>query len=66
MASPKSSKEKTTQRLRKLDGRVIRAVLFNGKSVGQGKFMAAAELSGELILDSTGGAQLYSQTGQLE
>lgn len=52
MAAPKTS-SKATQRQRMLDGQPVRAVLYNGKSIGYGKYFAG-EVGGKLVCDETG------------
>jgi hypothetical protein len=49
MAAPKSSSDKVHGRLRKLNGKVVKPVLFNGRAVGGGKYMAG-EVDGKLVM----------------
>lgn len=65
MASPKGNSSKSTQRVRKLDGQVVRSVLFNGKAAGLGKYFAA-EVNGKLLMDDTGTPLRYCDVGALE
>lgn len=62
MASPKTSAQKGVQRVRKLDGQVVRPVLYNGRAVGHGKYFAA-EVNGQLVLDESGKPEQYRQVG---
>lgn len=64
MAAPKTQAQKGTQKRRMLGDQVVRAVLYNGRSIGQGKFMAA-EVNGQLVLDDQGQPAQYRQTGTL-
>ena len=56
---------KATQRVRKLDGQVVRSVLFNGKAAGMGKYFAA-EVNGKLLMDEQGVPLKFNEVGNLE
>jgi len=64
MAAAKTQTQKGTQRVRKLDGQVIRSVLYNGRAAGHGRYFAA-ELNGQLLLDDTGRPLQYREVGEL-
>lgn len=65
MAAPKSSQQKQAgQRTRLLDGKVVKAVLYNGRANGYGKFMAA-EIDGKIVTDDTGCPLPFNQVGQV-
>ncbi len=64
MAAPKTQAHKGTQKRRMLGDQVVRAVLYNGRAIGKGKFMAA-EVNGQLVLDENGQPAQYRQTGVL-
>lgn len=52
-------------RVRKLDGEVVRPVLYNGRSVGHGKYFAAS-VNGQLVLDANEKPVLFREAGTLE
>jgi hypothetical protein len=62
MAAPKG---KGTQKVRMLNGAVVKQVLYNGKSIGWGKYMAG-EINGQLVVDEKGKPMYYAEIGQLE
>lgn len=64
MAAPKSQAQKGTQKKRMLDGKVVRGVLYNGKALGHGKFMAA-EVDGQFVTDQNGCPLPWKLVGQL-
>lgn len=65
MAAPKKATAgSSTQRTRMLDGKKVRGVLYNGRASGQGKFMAA-EVDGQMIMDSQGKPLPFNQVGEL-
>ena len=65
MAAPKTQAQKGTQKRRMLGDQVVRPVLYNGRAIGHGKYLAA-EINGQLVLGSDGRPQQYRQTGVLE
>lgn len=65
MAAPKSNSNKSNQKVRKLNGQVVRSVLYNGKAIGYGKYFAA-EVNGQLLLDESGRPLEFRTTGYLE
>lgn len=65
MAAPKTQAQKGTQKVRKLNGQIIRPVLYNGRACGHGKYFAG-EVNGQLVLDSTGRPEEYRTLGILE
>lgn len=64
MAAPKTQAQKGTQKRRMLGDQPVRAVLYNGRSIGNGKYMAA-EVNGQLVLDENGCPAQYRVTGTL-
>jgi hypothetical protein len=64
MAAPKTQAQKGTQRVRKLDGQVVRSVLYNGRALGHGKYFAA-EVAGQLLCDETGRPLQFRDVGEL-
>ena len=52
-------------RVRKLDGKLVKPILYNGRAVGHGKFFAAS-IDGEMLLDETGKPIPILQAGTLE
>lgn len=60
-----SNKNKSTLRIRKLDGKVVRAVLYNGKHSGNGKYFAG-EIDGVLVLNEAGVPIPLREIGSLE
>jgi hypothetical protein len=65
MAAPKTQAQKGQQRTRKIDGQVVRPVLYNGRAVGHGKYFAG-EVNGQLIMDESGRPAQYRTLGTLE
>ena len=65
MAAPKTQAQKGQQRTRKIDGQIVRPVLYNGRAVGHGKYLAG-EVNGQLVLDESGRPLQYRILGQLE
>lgn len=65
MAAPTGRKVIEGQRVRKLDGKLVKPVLYNGRAVGHGKFFAAS-IDGELLLDETGKPIPIREVGALE
>lgn len=61
MAAPT---KKTPQKVRMYDGSVVRPVLYNGKNIGHGKYLAG-EVQGELICDDAGVPYQYREVGQM-
>jgi len=49
MAAPKSSTDKFHGKVRKLNGKPAKAVLYNGRAIGGGKYMAG-EVDGKLVM----------------
>lgn len=64
MAAPKTAAQKGTQRQRMLDGQPVRAVLYNGKSIGHGKYFTG-EVNGKLICDESGKPMPITDIGVL-
>jgi hypothetical protein len=64
MAAPKTSAQKGIQRQRILDGQPVKAVLYNGRAAGMGKYFTG-EVNGKLICDSQGRPLPISEIGQL-
>lgn len=52
-------------RVRKLDGKVVKPVLYNGRGIGHGKYFAAS-IDGEMLLDEAGKPIPILQAGTLE
>lgn len=65
MAAPKTQAQKGVQRVRKLNGQIIRPVLYNGRATGHGKYFAG-EVNGQLVLDESGQPAQYRTLGTLE
>lgn len=65
MAAPKTQAQKGTQKTRKLDGQVVRQVLYNGRAAGHGKYFAA-EVNGKLLMDQQGRPLEWRSVGTLE
>lgn len=59
-----SSKNKENQRHRFLNGKKVNPVMYNGRAVGHGKYLAG-EVEGKLVLDSTGKPEQYMNIGSL-
>jgi len=53
------------QRVRMLDGKVVKPVLFCGQHAGLGKYFAAS-IDGVMLLDSAGKPLLFRSTGELQ
>ena len=64
MAAPKTAAQKGTQRQRMLNGEPVKAVLYNGKAVGLGKYFTG-EVGGKLVCDDTGKPLPITDIGQL-
>jgi hypothetical protein len=64
MAAPKTAAQKGTQRQRMLNGEPVKTVLYNGRSVGHGKYFTG-EVGGNLICDDTGKPLPITDIGQL-
>jgi hypothetical protein len=65
MAAPKTSAQKYEhQKVRRLDGKDVKAVLYNGKHTGHGKYMAG-EVDGKLIVDINGKPMQYKNIGDV-
>lgn len=58
------NKNTATLKIRKLDGKVVRAVLYNGRHSGNGKYFAG-EVDGKLILNEAGVPIPLSEIGSL-
>jgi hypothetical protein len=66
MAAPKTlAAKKEGQLARRLNGKDVKAVLYNGKHAGHGKYMAG-EVDGKLITDSTGKPLALTSVGNME
>lgn len=52
-------------RVRKLDGKVVKACLYNGHAIGHGKYFAA-EVEGKLVVDKNGKPVPFRSCGRLE
>lgn len=52
-------------RVRKLDGKVVKTVLYNGRALGHGQYFAGS-VDDKLVLDEAGKPLPYRQVGQLE
>ena len=46
-------KSATPQKLRRLNGKVVRPVLYNGRALGHGKYFAG-EVDNQLVCDAQG------------
>lgn len=49
-----ASNKKGPQRVRKLNGELVKPCLYNGRAVGGGKYLAAMKVNGDLVLDEQG------------
>lgn len=66
MAAPKTSAaKKDGQFIRRLNGKDVKATMYNGKHAGHGKYMAG-EVDGKLVADSSGKPLPLSSIGKLE
>lgn len=67
MAGAKTGGNKNTVTLktRKLDGKVVKAVLYNGRANGNGKYFAG-EVDGKLVLNEVGVPIPLREIGTLE
>lgn len=66
MAGAKTASRKSeSQRVRRLDGKEVKPVLYNGRNIGHGKYLAAS-IDGELVLDESGKPFPFHETGALE
>jgi hypothetical protein len=66
MAAAKTAQRKTEGlRIRKLNGKTVIPVLYNGRGVGHGKYFAAS-VDGALILDENGKPLEFRSVGALE
>ena len=68
MATAKTANSKShvsTARVRKIDGKVVRACLFNGRGGGHGIYFAGM-IDNDLVLDATGRPVPFRQCGKLE
>jgi len=60
-----SKKDSSTLRVRKLDGKLVKIILYNGRAVGLGSYFAGT-IDGEMVLDKNGVPRHYRDIGQLE
>jgi len=66
MAAAKTGgKKKAPRKVRMIDGKVVKNVLYNGKPIGHGKYFAA-EVDGVLLLDDAGKPMPFRATGTLQ
>lgn len=75
MATAKTgSNKKSPGKVRMLDGKVVKIVLYNGKAVGLGKYYSGyvetgdknAMVSDMMILDENGKPKQFNEIGALE
>lgn len=59
-----AKKKNYTGRVRMLDGKVVKPVLYNGKSAGLGKYFAGA-VNEQLVCDENGKPYYFREIGQL-
>lgn len=52
-------------RIRKFNGKIVKACLYNGRAIGHGKYFAA-EIDGDLVVDENGKPVPFQRCGQLE
>jgi len=64
MGAPKPLKD-NHQKVRKLNGVVVRRVLYNGRAVGHGKYFTG-DVDGVMIVDDNGKPVPINQIGNLE
>jgi hypothetical protein len=64
-ASVKKKVQYEGARIRKLNGEIVRPVLYNGRGVGYGKYFAAS-INNQLVLDPNGKPFGFHRVGQLE
>lgn len=65
MAAPKSTaKKQEGQKVRMLDGKVVKPVLYIGRAVGHGKYFTG-EVDGKLVCDDSGKPLPFRQIGEL-
>jgi hypothetical protein len=64
MAAPKAKAGNSSQKYRMLEGKPVKAVLFNGRAQGGGKYMTG-EVDGKLVLDEQGQPEHYNKIGEL-
>lgn len=65
MAAQLGKKSVEGLRVRKLDGKIVKPVLYNGRYVGFGKYFAAS-IDGVMLLDEAGKPVPYQTCGALE
>lgn len=64
MAAPKAPKG-NTQKVRMLDGKIVKTVLYIGRALGHGKYFTG-EVDGQLVCDSEGKPLPFNQIGELK
>lgn len=55
----------STQRYRMLEGKKVTPVLYNGRAIGHGKFMAAS-VDGQMLYGEDGIPLPYNSVGELQ
>lgn len=53
------------RRVRMLDGKEVKPVLYNGRGIGHGKYFAAS-IDGQLLCDKDGKPFLFREVGKLQ
>lgn len=62
MAAPKVTKKQKFARM--LDGKIVSAVLYNGRGIGHGKYMTG-EVDEKLVTDKNGKPMYLHDIGQI-
>ena len=63
MASPKPNSSKAKQKIRLFDGQKVEIILYNGKSIGHGKYFTGT-VNGKLICDANNKPLPYDSIGE--
>lgn len=64
MSAKIGSGKKLPQKVRKLDDKVVKMVLYNGRNLGHGKYFAG-EINGQLVEDASGKPVPFRSIGEL-
>lgn len=64
MSAKIGSGKKQPQKVRKLEGKLVKMVLYNGRNLGHGKYFAG-EVDGKLVEDANGKPVQFRSIGEL-